>query len=159
MLPFQPKGHISVSTFQTLTCNSFFSSWNIFQKPENPLNLGHLRKVANINVGSLTTAWWMRCVLYLWSSEYDTLFQKTGWRIRKVFESGKYYTALLGWNLPFGVFDLYLCSGIRLSEHPSHIPHTLWNWDTINIVGELRYKEAKLVLLWLCQKTMAQQEI
>lgn len=108
MLPLQPKARISASTFHSLTRNSFFSSWNIFQKPENPLNLGHLRKVANINVVSLTTAWWMRCVLYLWSSEYDRLFQKPGWRIRRVFESGKYYTALL--DLPF-VFDLYLCCG------------------------------------------------
>lgn len=112
MLPLQPKAHISASTFQTLTYNSFFPSWSIFQKPENPLNLGPFRKVANINVGSLATAWWMRCVLYLWSSEYDRLFQKTCGRIQKMFESGKYYTALLDWNLPFGVFDLYLCCGI-----------------------------------------------
>lgn len=158
MLALQPKAHISAFTFQTLTCNSFFFSWNIFQKPESPLNLGHLRKVANINVGSLTTASWMRCVLYLWRSEYDRLFQKTGWRIR-VFESGKlHYFA----ELELAMWGFWLVSvlwHISLSGHPAHIPHTLWNWDATRIVGELRQKEAKLVLPWLYQKTMAQHEI
>lgn len=48
---------------------------------------------------------------------------------------------------------------IMLSGHLAYPPHPIGNWDTVYIVGELRHREAKLLLPRSCQKTVAEQEV
>lgn len=75
-------------------------------------------------------------------------------------ESGKCYIALLDWNLPFwGFWLVSLLCHIMLSGHLAYPPHPIGNWDMVYIVGELRHREAKLLLPRSCQKTVAEQEV
>lgn len=58
-----------------------------------------------------------------------------------------------------GFLACILLSDVRLSRHLACPPRTIRYWDTIYIVGELRHREAKLVLPRSCQKAVTEQEI